>query len=540
MENRETDYKKLYEETLLILSKKEQVLSEREHILSEKDQVLLEQERIVSELNLLLAGKDELITQKDITISDLNFELDKFRKAIFGSKSEKRNNHLGENQLGLFELGTTQAVQVELSQAAAAQTKPAPKKRAKGTGRMSLPEELRREDIIIPPTESIEGCVKIGEEITEVLEVVPASFYVKRYIRPKYAKPEGQGILIGTLPERVVEKGIPSDSVLAYMNVLKYVYGLPLHRILAMFLKMGIRIPASTASDWIMAGYQHLKPLYLLLRLIVLGQKYLQVDETKLKVLDRDHKNGIHQGYMWLYHAPVDRLVLFDYRKGRDQSGPKEMLASFKGILQTDGYVVYDSLFENHPDIHLTFCMAHARRKFVDALRDDEKNANYVLDEIQKLYALEEKLRVDNSTWEQRALERKKHAVPVLESLGKWFQEKLYAYRPKSPMGEAIGYANKRWVGLSAYTLHGQMEIDNNLIENAVRPLAIGRKNYLFAGSHEAAEMTAMMYSFMASCKRNNINEFEWFKDVFERVQNINHKELYQLLPSNWEKYRPK
>lgn len=526
MENRETDYKKLYEETLSALS--------------EREQILLDQERIVSELNLLLAGKDELIAQKDITISDLNFELDKFRKAIFGFKSEKRNNHLGANQLGLFELGTTQAVQEELSQAAAAQTKPAPKKRAKGTGRMSLPEELRREDIIIPPTESIEGCVKIGEEITEVLEVVPASFYVKRYIRPKYAKPEGQGILIGTLPERVVEKGIPSDSVLAYMNVLKYVYGLPLHRILAMFLKMGIRIPASTASDWIMASYQHLKPLYQLLRLIILNQKYLQVDETKLKVLDRDHKNGIHQGYMWLYHCPVDRLVLFDYRKGRDQSGPKEMLAGFKGILQTDGYVVYDSLFENHPDIHLTFCMAHARRNFVDALRDDEKNANYVLDEIQKLYALEEKLRVNNSTWEQRTQERKKHAVPVLESLDKWFKERLYAYRPKSPMGEAIGYANKRWVGLSAYTLHGQMEIDNNLIENAVRPLAIGRKNYLFAGSHEAAEMTAMMYSFMASCKRNNINEFEWFKDVFERIQSINHKELYQLLPSNWEKYRPK
>ena len=178
MENRETDYKKLYEETLL-------ALSEREQILSEKDQVLLDQERIVSELNLLLAGKDELIAQKDIHISDLNFELDKFRKAIFGFKSEKRNNHLGENQLGLFELGTTQAVQEELSQAAASQTKPAPKKRAKGTGRMSLPEELRREDIIIPPSESTEGCVKIGEEITEVLEIIPASFYVKLIISLK-------------------------------------------------------------------------------------------------------------------------------------------------------------------------------------------------------------------------------------------------------------------------------------------------------------------------------------------------------------------
>lgn len=230
MENRETDYKKLYEDTLLALSEREQVLSERGQVLLEQEEVLLElkQELVFKEQTLV--QKDGVIVKKDITISDLNFELDKLRKAIFGSKSEKRNNHLGANQLGLFGLVTTQAVQEKLSQTAAAQTKPAPKKRAKGTGRMSLPEELRREDIIIPPTESIEGCVKIGEEITEVLEVVPASFDVKRFIRPEYRKPGGYGIIIGTLPERVVEKGIPSDSVLAHMNVQKYVYGLPLHR----------------------------------------------------------------------------------------------------------------------------------------------------------------------------------------------------------------------------------------------------------------------------------------------------------------------
>ena len=184
--------------------------------------------------------------------------------------------------------------------------------------------------------------------------------------------------------------------------------------------------------------------------------------------------------------------------------------------------------------------MAHARRYFVDALKDDEKQANHVLDEMGKLYRLEEKLREEKCPWEQRTEERKKHAVPILKALGTWLKEKNYRYRPTSPMGKAVLYSHTRWDGLSAYTLHGQMEIDNNLVENAVRPLAIGRKNYLFAGSHNAAEMTAAMYSFMASCKKNNINEFEWLKDVFERIQSINHKNLYQLLPSNWEKYRPK
>ncbi|MFL0683201.1 MAG: IS66 family transposase [Algoriphagus aquaeductus] len=512
MEDREKDYKKLYEETLLTLSEKEE----------------------------LLLCKEQELTRKEEIISDLKFELDKFLRQLFGAKSEKRDSQAGENQLGLFELGTTRAQQEELSQAAAVIAKPTPKKRAKGTGRMPLPEELPREEIVIEPSESIQDCVKIGEEVTEVLEIIPASFYVKRYIRPKYARPNGEGILIGTLPDRVIEKGIPSESVVAHMTVEKYVYGKPLHRQLDQFTRLGVRVPASTASDWIMAGWEQLIPLWELHRMIVLNQKYLQVDESPIKVLDRDHQNGIHQGYMWLYHAPVDRLVLFDYRRGRDQSGPKAMLADFKGIIQTDGYKVYHALFENHPHIHLTFCMAHARRYFVHAVKDDEKQANYVLDEIQKLYLLEEKLRAEKSTWEQRTQARKTYAEPILEKLEKWLEQNRYSYRPVSPMGKAIGYAYTRWAGLSAYTLHGQMEIDNNLVENAVRPLAIGRKNYLFAGSHNAAEMTAAMYSFMASCKRNHINEFEWLKDVFERIQSINHKNLYQLLPSNWEEYRPK
>lgn len=504
MENKEADYKKLYEEALLVLSEKEGVLAEKDHV-----------------------------------IADLGFELDKLRRYIFGFKSEKRNGNTGDNQMGLFELGVTQSAQEELS-CSVEQQKPAPKKRAKGTGRMSLPGELTREEIIIEPSESTEGCTKIGEEVTEVLEIEPAFFYVKRYVRPKYARPNGEGILIGMLPDRVIEKGIPSESVVAQLTVDKYVYGMPLHRQLDKYSKMGVRIPASSASDWLMRGWEQLKPLWELLRLVVLSHKYLQADESPIKVLDRDHKKGIHKGYMWLYHAPVDKLVLFDYRKGRDSSGPREMLAGFKGILQTDGYIVYDSLYADHPDILLTFCMAHARRYFVNAVKDDGKQANYVLDEMQLLYALEKRMREQGLDWEKRTEERKQHARPVLERLEKWLKENQYKYRPKSPMGIAIDYTLPRWAGLSAYELHGQMEIDNNLIENAVRPLAIGRKNYLFAGSHQAAEMAAGMYSFMASCKKNNINEFEWLKDVFERIQGIKQKELHQLLPSNWKKHRPK
>ncbi|WP_291373771.1 IS66 family transposase [Cyclobacterium sp.] len=335
MENTGTDYKKRYEEAL--------------QILSEKEEIILQNEARIS--------KDEHL------IADLSFELGRLQKYIFGFKSDKRSNNVGLNQMGLFELGTTQAVQEELSESIQeVQQKQPPKKRAKGTGRMSLPEALERKIILIEPLESTENCVKIGEEVTEVLEVVPSSFYVKRYVRPKYARANGEGIIIGILPDRVIEKGIPSESVVAQLTVDKYVYGMPLHRQLDKYNKMGVRIPASSASDWIMRGWEQLKPLSELLRLMVLRQKYLQVDETPLKVLDRDHKDGIHKGYMWLYHAPVDRLVLFDYRKSRDSSGPAEMLADFKGIIQTDGYGVYESLYKDHSEILLTFCMAHARR----------------------------------------------------------------------------------------------------------------------------------------------------------------------------------
>lgn len=482
----------------------------------------------------------EEIIQKDNQIASLSFELDKLQKYLFGKKSEKLPS-LNENasQTNLFELGTTTQQQEELSEKAATTAeRKTPKKRAPGTGRMSLPENLRRETIIIEPAEDITGCIVIGEEVTEVLELTPAEFYVKRYVRRKYARPTGAGIVTGELPDRVIDKGIPSEAVIAQMMTDKYVYGLPLHRQIDKYRRMGVNIPASTASDWMMKGWKHLVPLWELLKLLILNQKYLQADESPLKVLDRNDKNGIHKGFMWVYNAPCENLVLFDYRKGRDSSGPKEMLKDYHGLLQTDGYSVYESLFASHPHIMLVYCMAHARRKFVDALKDDKAKAGQVLTKMQQLYVLEQEMRDNNSTPEQRTLIRTEKAVAVLEEIEKWMIANAKTVRPTSALGIAIAYTLPRWKGLSAYAKHGQLEIDNNLVENSIRPLAIGRKNYLFAGSHEAAEMTAAMYSFMACCKRNNVDESQWLKDVFERIQSHKQKDLYQLLPNNWQRYK--
>lgn len=510
MENTAKNFEKLYEESLLTISRKEAVFT-------------------------------QTISQKDEQITQLSFELDKLKKHLFGKKNEKFSAQTVDlSQMNLFGLGTTTEQQEQLSgQAVAVAQKKIPKQRAKGTGRMTLPENLRREVIIIEPTEDVSDCVKIGEEITEVLDLIPSEFYVKRYVRPKYARPNGQGIVIGQLPDRVIEKGIPSNRVIAQMTLDKYVYGLPLHRQIDKYRRLGVNIPASTASDWMIKGWKHLIPLWELLKLLVIHQKYLQADESPIKVQDKLQKSGIHTGYMWLYNAPIVNLVLFDYQQGRDKSGPSKMLKDYSGILQTDGYTVYESLYGNHPDIMLVYCMAHARRKFIDALNYDKAKATQVLELMSILYKLEQDIRDEGLTWEQRTQRRQQEAVPVLDKLREWMEEHIQKVLPKSPLGQAITYTLPRWKGLCAYAQHGQIEIDNNLVENAVRPLAIGRKNYLFAGSHEAAEMTAAMYSFMATCKKNGVNELDWLTDVFQRTQSINHKDLYQLLPNNWEKYNP-
>lgn len=511
------------------------------------EQALSEQQQSLEQLKTLALdyGKSlVLLAQKDNEIAALSLELDKYRRYLFGKKSEKLSLlQTPGNQTDLFELGTSLQEQQELSaQSTQAPLPPAerkiPKKRAKGTGRTLLPEQLRREIIVIEPKEDVSDCVCIGEEVTEVLELIPAELYVKRYVRPKYARSQGEGILIGELPERIIDKGIPSEGLLAAMLIDKYVFGLPLHRQIDKYRRLGVTLPASTVSDWMLKSYRQLLPLWTLLQMVVVNQQYLQADESPLKVLDRDHSKGIHQGYLWVYQAPADKLVLFDYRKGRDSSGPQQLLEHFRGILQTDGYSVYESLYGQHEHVLLVYCMAHARRKFVEALKYDKVRASYMLEQMALLYGLEKELRETGADWQQRTQRRQQEAVPILTALKEWLQENYQQVLPKSPIGQAIAYALPRWEGLSAYALHGQIEIDNNLTENAIRPFAIGRKNFLFAGSHEAAQMTAVMYSLMATCKKNEVDELEWLKDVLERIQSHKQKDLYQLLPNNWKNYR--
>jgi transposase len=252
-------------------------------------------------------------------------------------------------------------------------------------------------------------------------------------------------------------------------------------------------------------------------------------------VLDSKVKEKAHRGFLWVYRSIEKRLVLFDYRKGRGKEGPQALLKNFSGFLQTDGYSVYEE-FGLKKDIVLVGCMAHARRYFEKALDNDKERAEYFMQRIQQVYAVERKIKEEALQGEVITALRTTEALPLLQELKAWLKENIVQVLPQSPIGKAISYSLSRWKKLSEYIHHPQLEIDNNLVENAIRPTVLGRKNYLFSGSHEGAERAAMFYSFFGSCKMNGINPHEWLADVLVKISDTKSSELHTLLPNAWKR----
>jgi transposase len=468
----------------------------------------------------------------------LQFRLDQLNRLLFGAKRERFiSNEQIEGQMELpFEVMEKPVADKTEQITYTRKAKP----RQNHPGRMALPDHLPVEEIILEPKEDTTGLKCIGKEVTDKLELVPAKLFIKRYIRPKYIKPEDDQNLdckgiIADLPVFPIEKGIAGASLLAQIMVDKYVDHLPIHRQVQRFARERIRIPANTINGWQESISCLLFPLFEKQKQLVLGQGYLQVDEIPIRVLDKDVKGKCHQGYYWVYHSPLQNAVLFDYRKGRGRDGPKEMLNDFKGYIQSDGYGVYE-WFGKKKNVTLLNCWAHARRYFEKALVYDKALAGHVLTEIQKLYMMERFARNAQLSPAERKDLRLEHALPILNDLGKWMAEKAKYILPRSPLGEALHYTIPRWDNLLAYLYDGHLEIDNNLVENAIRPNALGRKNYLFAGSHESAQRAAMFYSFFGTCLKNSINSFTWLKDVLERIPSHKANKLHELLPQNWKK----
>jgi len=402
-------------------------------------------------------------------------------------------------------------------------------------GRMKLPESLRREQIIIEPAADTTDCKKIGEEITEVLEYEPGELYVKQYRRTKYAKPDNSGVMIGQLPSRPMEKAMAGEGLLSQIIIDKYIDHLPLHRQMQRFERAGVKLAYSTLTDWVSGTCILITPLFEALKAEVLQSNYLHVDETPIKVMDKDKKAETHRGYYWVYQNSIDKIVLFDYREGRGREGPVEILQDFKGYLQTDGYVAYD-IFAKRQGITLIHCMAHARRMFNDALDNDEARASHAMQEIQKLYTIERICKEQQLNFAEVKEVRKLRAVPILRTLGLWLQQQYVQVLPQSAIGKAIAYSLQRWEKLSAYVNDGRLNIDNNPVENSIRPVALGRKNYLFAGSHEAAKRSGMLYSLLGTCKMHGIEPYSWLKDILHHIADHPVNKVQELLPHRYKK----
>lgn len=476
----------------------------------------------------------DTIKRQEQKIVWMSHQIAQLKRLMHGSKRERFIPT--PNQMSLpFEVEQEKDTPVEKQQISYSREKKK-RKNQNHPGRHALPAHLPVEEVIIEPKDKPQGAVKIGELISDELEYKPAQLFVKRYIRPKYSLGKENGLVVADLPVRPIEKAIAGPGLLAQILVDKFVDHLPIYRQIERWKRWEVKLSASTINDWQEKSCRLLSPLYDCLKQQVLGEGYLQVDETPVKVLDKDKKGKTHQGYHWVYHSPIRKAVFFDYRKARSREGPKQLLKNFTGYLQTDGYKAYD-WFAGQKDITMLSCMAHTRRYFEQALDNDQTKAEYVLAHIQKLYAIERKARAQNLSAKQRHALRLDEALPILNTLGKYIAEHSKHLLPKSAIGKAFNYAIERWDNLLNYLNDGSLEIDNNLVENAIRPNALGRKNYLFAGSHNGAHRAAMLYSFFGTCKANGINPYIWLKNVLTIIPEHKANKLYQLLPYNFNQF---
>jgi transposase len=484
-------------------------------------------EQLLAEQASIRAEKGQLQAEKEL----LQQELKELKRVVFGQKRERFVPATPPNQLSLQLEGDLKEPPVVVRQTVSYER--VVRQATKVAIRQPFPSHLPRVDVRIEPGIDVSGMRKIGEEITEELDLKPASLFVRRYIRPRYVSVE-ETFHIAPLPARPIEKGIPGPGLLTQIIYDKFVSHLPFYRQVQHYEQLGIKIPANTLEGWFEACCALLEPLYQALLKEVLSSSYLQVDETPIPVLDKQKKGETHRGYHWVYHGVESKLVLFDYREGRGREGPTKLLESYQGYLQTDGYAVYEQ-FDSREDIVLVGCMAHARRYFEHALDNDRPRAEKVLLWMQQLYAVEREAREQNLSAEDRYALRQAKAVAVMEELENWLLTERLQVLPKSAIGKAIAYLIPRFNKIAMYLEDGRLEIDNNLAENLIRPVALGRKNYLFAGSHAGAKRAAIVYSLLGSCKLQDINPYDYLMDILQRLPLQAVNRLAELLPPFWK-----
>jgi transposase len=460
----------------------------------------------------------EILRDENVVLKEENALL---KKMIFGAKRERFVSAQDPMQSTLFEVEEPLSPNVEEVEETVVKKKK--KVRPQNVQRNRFPESLERKTTVIYPEDlAIQGFTQIGNDVTELLAYRPASLFVKEIIRPRLVdkKEADKGVFQAPIPPRIVPKGMVDESLIAEIINEKIQFHTPVHRFSKKLKQAGVDfISENNLYNWFHTAAASLLPVYDLLVKDILSQNYIQGDETRMQVLKKNKPGSSHRGQMWAFMAPTIKAVAFNYEPTRSGKSANVILDHFSGKLQVDGYSVYETIGKRK-DIELSYCMAHSRRKFYDAKDIAPGIANYVLEKVQFLYALEEHCRKEKFNFQQRFYIRQEKAVPILKELEKYLIEKSAdrTILPKSLIRKAIDYALSRWKGLSAYAHDGELEIDNNLVENTIRPIALGRKNYMFAGSDEGAQHLAVLYSIIGTCLKNNINAYTYLHWLLKKV----------------------
>lgn len=500
----------------------------------------------IDALKTLLFEQDRHLNEKDKRISLLEEQLRLLRHKRFASSTEK-----SDTQVELFNEAEASEALADVDEPTddVAETETIAYERRKSRGRKPLPEDLPRVRIEHDLADADKVCdcgcalTHIGEDISEQLDIIPATVQVLQHARQKYAcKACESTVRTAALPKQPIPKSNASAGLLAYVATAKYQDALPLHRQERIFKRMAVELPRNTLANWMMRCGDLVAPLIAELDREIRRGKIIQCDETPLQVLKEPDKPPSSQSYMWVRRSggPDRPMVLFDYAASRAGSVAERLLDGFSGYLQTDDYAGYHAMGRQEHITHLG-CWAHARRKFVEAQKaaapKDKKakrtgKADVAINFIAKLYAVEKQTKALPS--DARRQIRQEKSVPILKALREWLDKTLHSTVPKGVLGTALGYLNKNWDKLICYTDDGDVNIDNNLAENAIRPFVIGRKNWLFSATPKGAHASASLYSLIETAKANGLEPYAYLREVFARLPGITtDEELRALLPWN-------
>lgn len=473
-------------------------------------------------------------------IEELEQQLEWLKRQVFGRKSERM---VLPGQAELFaaeDFEESPPPPPELETISYERQKPK---------RQTLPKDLPREriELDVADTEKVCPCCdhqrrRIGEEITEELALQPAKFWVRAYIRPKYACPtcEEGGVVTAPAPARIIPKGLFGPEVLAQLQVSKYEDHIPLHRQLKIFRRKGVVLSESTVNAAVLHSAEKLHPLVDLLKPHVVAGERLFTDDTPI-VLKGNTAGERRQARLWVYirqgeEAPA--ATFFEFTPSRSRDGPLGVLGDFQGYLQADAYPGYDGLYASGRVVEVA-CWDHCRRYFEKAAKLHKKSgrAHVALTYIRKLYLIEREIK-DKSP-EDRFWARRRQSLPVLRAFKHWLDPQVGEVSTKSLFGEALTYVLNQWQALVEYVNHGLLEISNATAENALRPVAVSRKNWLFAGSERGGHTAAILFSLMATCKQNRVNPWQWLTHVFEVLPTTEPADYPKLLPFHFTERFP-